>query len=314
MRVAITGAAGFLGSHLAERLVREGHEVIGLDNLSTSSGENLDAIRERSNFSFVEADVTRDFPIDGKLNLVFHFASPASPKGYAALPLETLAVNSLGTRRACESALRHGARLLYASTSEVYGDPQVHPQPESYWGNVNPVGERSCYDEGKRFGEATIAAYRRAHGLDARMVRIFNTYGPRMHPRDGRVVPQFIGQALAGEPLTIYGDGKQTRCLCYVEDLIEGVVRLAMLAAPKAWIVNIGSDRELSVNEIATAIARLCGVAFEKTTRPLPPDDPVRRRPDLQLAREVLQWTPCTSLEDGMRATIEWFRARMSIV
>lgn len=309
MNVVITGAAGFLGSHLTDAYIARGDSVTGIDNLATSNGENLAQLRNVPRFKFVFADVAGGFPqLTDRPDLILHFASPASPIDYAQIPLETLNVNGPGTQHCCETALRHGARLLYASTSEVYGDPLVHPQPESYLGNVNSAGERSCYDEGKRYGEAVVAAYRRMHGLDARIVRIFNTYGPRMRADDGRVVPTFIAQALAGEPLSIFGEGSQTRSLCYVDDLIQGIVRFAALDDPEHWIVNLGSQAEVTVNEIAAAIARLCGVELHTNYRPLPPDDPSRRRPDLSRAREMLDWEPRTSLESGITDTIAWFR------
>lgn len=313
MRVLITGAAGFLGSHLADAFLRDGDSVIGVDSFATSSGENLAHLRNEPRFAFFEADVSEGLgeaaqPVD----LILHFASPASPVDYANSPVATLNVNSRGTEHCCRLAAEHGARLIYASTSEIYGDPLIHPQPESYWGNVNSIGERSCYDEGKRFGEAMVSAYRRAHGIDGRLVRIFNTYGPRMRGDDGRVVPTFVKQALRDEPLTVYGDGTQTRSLCYVDDLVDAILRFARLESPHYPVVNIGSELEVSVTRIAEAIAGYCGVPLRVEPRPLPPDDPARRRPDLSRARQLLGWEPRTSLEDGLRATIAWFRTHLS--
>lgn len=310
MNVLITGASGFIGSHLADAFVRLGGTVVGMDSFATSNGENLTHLAEEPNFRFIAADVTRELPrIGTKLDLVLHFASPASPVDYARAPIATLNVNGPGTENCCRLALEHGARMIFASTSEIYGDPLVHPQPETYWGNVNTIGERSCYDEGKRFGEAMVAAYRRVHGLDARLVRIFNTYGPRMRQDDGRVVPTFIKQALRGEPLTVFGDGRQTRSLCYVDDLVEAIVRFARMDQPPYTVVNLGSEHEVDVNEIARAVAEFCGVPLRVEHRPLPPDDPTRRRPDLSRARAMLDWEPRTSLKDGMQATIAWFRS-----
>ncbi len=309
MKVVIAGAAGFLGSHLCDAYLAGGNDVLAIDNLCTSSGENIAHLRGNARFRFLNADLCDALDSIDAADLVLHFASPASPKDYAEMPVATLKVNARGTEACCAAALRWNARFLYASTSEVYGDPLVHPQPETYWGNVNPVGERSCYDEGKRYGEAMIAAYHREHAIDARIVRIFNTYGPRMRGTDGRVVPAFITQALAGAPLTVYGDGKQTRCLCYVDDLIDGIVRFSQLPDPAHRVVNLGSDVEVSVNDIAGVIAKLCGVPLKVRHDPLPSDDPMRRHPDLQRARELLGWRPRTSMEDGMRETIAWFRA-----
>jgi len=268
----------------------------------------------RERFTFIEADVSAGVPDTSPADALLHFASPASPKDYAERPLETLRVNSRGTEACCEFAVRCGARLVFASTSEIYGNPLEHPQRETYWGNVNSIGERSCYDEGKRYGEAVVSAYRRVHGLDGRIVRIFNTYGPRMRLNDGRVVPNFVRQALSGEPLTIYGNGEQTRSLCYVDDLVEGVLRLAEIENPRYLVVNLGNDREVTVYEIAETIARLCGVQLRVVNEPLPPDDPARRRPDISRAREVLGWTPRVSLDDGMRDTIDWFKNRLGAV
>ena len=314
MSAIVTGAAGFVGSHLVDRLLREGATVIGVDNLATGRLQNLADAAVSERFTFVNADVSDPSTLGAlqpapaaDVAVVFHLASPASPIDYAELPLETLAVNSEGTRHAIDLALRVGARLVYASTSEVYGDPLVHPQREDYWGNVNPNGPRSCYDEAKRFGEALIAAYVRTRGLDARVARIFNTYGPRMRPHDGRVVPTMIGQALRGEPPTIYGDGSQTRSLCYVDDLVDGLVRLAMSRAARDQVVNLGNADERTVLEIATLICDLTGRPHEFSWRPLPQDDPTRRRPDTTRARALLGWHPAVELADGLRATIAYF-------
>jgi dTDP-glucose 4,6-dehydratase len=314
MNVLITGAAGFLGSHLADAYVAAGHAVTGVDNLVTSDGSNLEHLRGEPNFQFELADVSQGLPESiSRPDLILHFASPASPIDYADLPLQTLAVNARGTEHCCEAARRAKARLVFASTSEIYGDPLVHPQPESYWGNVNSFGPRSCYDEGKRYGEAVVATYRRMYGVDARAVRIFNTYGPRMRAHDGRVVPAFIMQALEGRPLTVFGDGNQTRSLCYVADLVEGIRRFAALDSPVYPVVNLGSDGETTVNEIAESIARLSGVPLVRAYRPLPADDPSRRRPDLSRAHEMLGWSANVPLETGMRDTIDWFRSHVPL-
>ncbi len=310
MRVCVTGAAGFLGSHLCDRLLREGHEVIALDNLLTGNPRNLAHLDGEKRFRFVRHDVTRFIFIDGPVDAVLHFASPASPIDYLELPIQTLKVGSLGTHNALGLAMAKKSRFLLASTSEVYGDPLVHPQPESYWGNVNPIGPRGVYDEAKRFAEAMTMAYHRAHEVDTRIVRIFNTYGERMRPRDGRVVPALICQALAGEPMTVFGDGSQTRSFCYVSDLIEGIYRL--LLSSETMPVNIGNPAELSVLEFANAIRRLTGTRSEIVFRPLPVDDPRVRQPDITKARELLNWEPRVSLEDGLNRTIGYFRERMS--
>ncbi len=306
MRVCVTGAAGFLGSHLCDRLIAEGHEVVGLDNLSTGSPRNLAHLAEEKGFRFVRHDVTRYIFIDGPLDAVLHFASPASPIDYLELPIQTLKVGSLGTHNALGLAMSKKARFLLASTSEVYGDPLVHPQPETYWGNVNPIGPRGVYDEAKRFSEAMTMAYQRAHGVDTRIVRIFNTYGERMRPRDGRVVPALISQALAGEPMTVFGDGSQTRSFCYVSDLIDGIYRL--LLSSEISPVNIGNPSELSVLDFARVIQDLTGTSSEIAFRPLPVDDPRVRQPDISKARQLLGWEPKVPLEVGLRRTIEYFR------
>lgn len=310
MKALITGAAGFVGSHLCAKALERGWEVVGVDNFCTGNAANLAALQLSPGFTFVEADVCDALP-DVHVDVVLHFASPASPKDYDELRLETLAVNGRGTEACCRLALRCGARLVFASTSEIYGDPLEHPQRESYWGNVNSMGERSCYDEAKRYGEATVMAFRSKYGLDGRFVRIFNTYGPRMRPQDGRVVPSFVGQALRGEALTIYGSGAQTRSLCYVDDLVEGILRFAELNDAPYPVVNLGNDREVTVREIAEIVSRTCGVPLNVVYRPLPPDDPARRRPDIARARAMLGWTPEVSLEEGLAQTIAWFRSSL---
>jgi dTDP-glucose 4,6-dehydratase len=308
VRVLITGAAGFLGSHLVDRFLAEGHEVIGVDNLITGARGNLAHLDGDARFRFVQQDVSREISIDGSLDGVLHFASPASPPDYLALPIETLDVGSRGTRNALELARARGARFFMASTSEVYGDPIEHPQRETYWGNVNPVGPRSVYDEAKRFSEALTMAYHRQHGLDTRIVRIFNTYGPRMRPRDGRVVSNFVVQALAGEPLTINGDGSQSRSFCYVSDEVEGLYRLFMQG--DANPTNVGNPDEFTVRELADLVLELTGSKSQIVSRPLPVDDPKVRRPDITRARELLDWWPRVPLREGLQRTIEWFRSR----
>jgi dTDP-glucose 4,6-dehydratase len=306
MRVLVTGGAGFLGSHLCDRLLAEGHEVIAMDNLLTGNPRNIAHLDAKRHFRFVRHDVTHYIFVDGPLDAVLHFASPASPIDYLELPIQTLKVGSLGTHNALGLALEKKARFLLASTSEVYGDPLVHPQPETYWGNVNPIGPRGVYDEAKRFGEAITMAYRRAHGVDTRIVRIFNTYGERMRPRDGRVVPALIGQALAGEPMTVFGDGSQTRSFCYVTDLVDGIYRL--LQSDVAEPTNIGNPAELSVLEFARTIRTLTGTKSEIVFKPLPVDDPKVRQPDITNARAKLGWEPRVGLAEGLARTIDYFR------
>jgi dTDP-glucose 4,6-dehydratase len=303
----ITGGAGFLGSHLCERLLAEGHRVTCVDNLVTGSRENLAPLLSRPDFRFLEHDVSRPFEIEGEVDFVLHFASPASPIDYLELPIQTLKVGSLGTHNALGLAKAKGARFLLASTSEVYGDPQEHPQKESYWGNVNPVGPRGVYDEAKRFAEAMTMAYHRYHGLDVRIVRIFNTYGPRMRVRDGRVVPAFVQQALTGEPMTVFGEGRQTRSFCYVDDLIEGIWRLLMsdLREP----CNIGNPHEMTILEFAETIKAAVGSSSPIVFKPLPVDDPQTRQPDITQARQKLGWEPKVTLAEGLRTTIAYFRA-----
>ncbi len=306
MRVLITGAAGFLGSHLVDRFLRDGHAVVGSDNFITGSKDNLRHLDACADFEFLEQDVSKFIEVKGELDGILHFASPASPIDYLQLPIQTLKVGSLGTHNALGLAKAKGARFFLASTSEVYGDPSVHPQPETYWGNVNPIGPRGVYDEAKRFAEAMTMAYHRYHWLDTRIVRIFNTYGPRMRPGDGRVVSNFIVQALQGKPLTVYGDGSQTRSFCYVDDLIEGIYRL--FHDGSADPVNIGNDGEFTVSELADIVVRLLGGDSKIVMEPLPVDDPRQRRPDLSVARRMLGWGPTVTLEEGLAKTIDYFR------
>ncbi len=308
MRILVTGAAGFLGSHLCDRLIAQGHSVVGMDNLITGHPPNLAHLERHAAFTLVRQDVSQYIHVDGPLDAVFHFASPASPIDYLKFPIQTLKVGALGTHNALGLAKAKGARFFLASTSEVYGDPQVHPQPEDYWGHVNPIGPRGVYDEAKRFAEAMTMAYHRYHGVDTRIVRIFNTYGPRMRPNDGRVVSNFIVQALAGEPLTVYGDGSQTRSFCYVDDLIEGIIRLFERGG--ADPVNIGNPREFTVRELADLVLRLTGSRSQVVCRPLPTDDPKQRRPDIGQAKRLLGWEPKVPLEDGLRRTIDYFQKR----
>ena len=305
----VTGGAGFLGSHLCERLLAEGYRVICVDNLLTGRRDNIASLLADSRFRFVHHDISRPLELDVRVDRVLHFASPASPLDYLELPIQTLKVGSLGTHNSLGLAKAHQARFLLASTSEVYGDPLVHPQPESYWGNVNPVGPRGVYDEAKRFAEAMTMAYHRYHRLDTRIVRIFNTYGPRMRARDGRVVPAFIQQALLGEPLTVFGDGSQTRSFCYVSDLVEGIWRL--LESDLHEPCNIGNPTEMTVLQFAERIRAATLSKSEIVFRPLPVDDPKTRQPDIALARRRLGWEPVVSLEDGLAHTIDYFRAEL---
>jgi dTDP-glucose 4,6-dehydratase len=310
MRVLITGGAGFLGSHLCDRFLSEGHEVIAMDNLLTGDRRNLRHLEDNERFSFVQHDVTRYIRVDGPLDAVLHFASPASPVDYLELPIQTLKVGSLGTHNTLGLAKAKGARFLLASTSEVYGDPQVHPQDETYWGHVNPVGPRGVYDEAKRFAESMTMAYHRAHGVQTRIVRIFNTYGPRMRLKDGRVVPNFITQALRGEPLTVYGDGGQTRSFTYVTDLVDGIYRL--LNSDEVLPVNVGNPGEFTILEFANLINEMTenpgGIRFEA----LPTDDPKQRRPDISKAQRVLGWEPKVKLAEGLEMTLPYFRERVA--
>jgi dTDP-glucose 4,6-dehydratase len=307
MRVVVTGAAGFLGSHLSDRLIAEGHHVVGLDNLVTGDVRNIAHLAGHDRFRFIVHDVTEYIYLDGAVDAILHFASPASPIDYLQIPIQTLKVGALGTHKALGLARAKKARFLLASTSEVYGDPLVHPQPETYWGNVNPVGPRGCYDEAKRFGEAMTIAYRNFHQVETRIVRIFNTYGPRMRANDGRIVPSLIGQALRGEPLTVFGDGSQTRSFCFVSDLIEGIYRL--LLSEVVDPVNIGNPSEMTVMQFAETIQRLTGTRSTIVHKPLPTDDPKQRRPDITKAKALLGWEPKVNLEDGLAATIDYFRA-----
>ena len=306
MRILVTGAAGFLGSHLVDRLLAEGHEVVGMDNFLTGNPANLAHLDGNPRFQFRLHNVSEHIPWEGGLEGIFHFASPASPVDYLQLPIQTLKVGSLGTHNCLGLARATGARFFLASTSEVYGDPLVHPQPESYWGNVNPVGVRGVYDEAKRFAEAITMAYHRAHGLDTRIVRIFNCFGPRMRLNDGRAVSNFIVQALCGEPLTVYGDGTQTRSFCYVSDLIEGIYRLFL--SDRVEPVNVGNPGEFTVQELAHTVKEMTGSASPIEYRPLPLDDPHVRQPDISAARSVLGWEPVVPLRDGLALTIEYFR------
>jgi dTDP-glucose 4,6-dehydratase len=306
-RAAVLGAAGFIGSHLVDRLLADGWTVVGVDNLVTGTRRNLAHLSGEPRFSFVEQDVCT--PLDGlpgRFDAVLDLASPASPVDYLRHPFETLHVGSIGVENALKLAERDGATFLLSSTSEVYGDPLEHPQKESYWGNVNPIGPRAVYDEAKRFGEAITMAYRRYKKVDTRIARIFNTYGPRMRLDDGRVVPSFVGQALAGQPITLFGDGSQTRSFCYVEDTVDGLVRLT--ASGTGDPVNLGNPNEMSIIEFARAVQRFMGTDLPIERRPLPEDDPRVRKPDISRAREVLGWAPRVGFEDGMRRTIDWFR------
>lgn len=312
MRVLVAGAAGFLGSHLTDRLLSDGHSVVGIDNLSTGERENLAHLAGESHFTFLEWDICERFTaaIDpGHVDYVFNFASPASPPEYKRLGIETLAVGSTGTRNMLEVAERYQAGFLHASTSECYGDPLQHPQTEEYWGNVNPVGPRSVYDEAKRFSEALVMAYNRSRGVNSHLVRIFNTYGPRLHPDDGRVVSNFMMQALRGEPLTIYGDGGQTRSFCYVDDLIEGIVRLSQ--SGEHLPVNIGNPNEFTILECAKTVLRVTGSESELRYGALPEDDPIRRQPDISKARRLLGWEPKVQLKEGLTRTLDFFRSKL---
>lgn len=307
MHFLISGAAGFIGSHLCDRLLAEGHSVTALDNLITGSRRNIEHLTGDSRFGFLLVDVTEPVQLDRPVDFVLHLASPASPVHYLSHPVATLLAGSVGTRNLLELARRNGARFLLASTSECYGDPLEHPQRETYWGHVNPVGPRSCYDESKRFAEALTIAYHRAYGLATHIVRIFNTYGPRMQAGDGRMVPAFITQALRGEPLTVNGDGLQTRSLCYVDDLVDGIRRL--LDTEERYPVNLGNPEEITVLDFARMVLRLTGSPSPIHHRPLPEDDPRRRCPDISKARRLLGWAPTTPLEEGLARTIDYFRA-----
>lgn len=302
----VTGGAGFLGSHLTDYLINKGHRVIAIDNLVTGSIDNIAHLGGNPDFKFIQQDVTEFIFLDVPVDYVWHFASPASPIDYLELPIQTLKVGSLGTHKALGLARHKKARILLASTSEIYGDPLIHPQPESYWGNVNTIGPRGCYDEAKRFSEALVMAYHREHQVETRIVRIFNTYGPRMRLNDGRVVPSFVGAALQGQPVTVFGDGSQTRSFCFCSDLIEGIYRLMM--SDTELPVNIGNPREMSMLEFARVIIAATGSKSKIVYRPLPKDDPKLRQPDISRARQILGWEPKVSLEDGMEQTIAYFK------
>jgi len=308
-RIVVTGAAGFIGSHLCEALLARGDSVVGIDNLSTGDLHNIAHLRAMD-FEFIRHDVTQYIDVDGQIDYVLHWASPASPIDYLELPIQTLKVGSLGTHNALGLAKAKGAKFVLASTSEVYGDPLVHPQQETYWGNVNPIGPRGVYDEAKRFAEAITLAYHRTHGVDTKIVRIFNTYGPRMRLRDGRAVPAFVSQALANEDVTVFGDGTQTRSFCYVSDLVRGI--LSLMDANTNEPVNIGNPHELTIEEIARTIVRLVGSRSQIVYRPLPVDDPKQRQPDITRARTLLGWQPEVSLEDGLRTAIEYFKTKVA--
>jgi len=306
-RVLITGAAGFLGSHLCDRFIKEGYHVIGMDNLITGDLHNIEHLFKLENFEFYHHDVSTYVYVPGKLDYILHFASPASPIDYLKIPIQTLKVGSLGTHNLLGVAKAKGARMIIASTSEVYGDPNVNPQPEEYWGNVNPVGPRGVYDEAKRFQEAMTMAYHTFHGLETRIVRIFNTYGPRMRLNDGRVLPAFIGQALRGEDLTVFGDGSQTRSFCYVDDLVEGIYRL--LLSDYAQPMNIGNPDEITIKQFGEEIIKLTGTTQKLVLRDLPVDDPKQRRPDITKAREILGWEPKVSRAEGLKITYDYFKS-----
>lgn len=306
MRVLVSGGAGFIGSHLCEALLESGHAVVAMDNFITGREANVASFVHHPSFTLLQQDVTE--PVDFAVDAVFHLASPASPVGYRKYPIETHLVNSIGTYNMLELARKNNASFLMASTSEAYGDPLVHPQREDYWGNVNPVGPRSCYDESKRFAESITMEYVRQYGLNARIVRIFNTYGPRNDPDDGRVVPNFVTQALRGEPLTVYGDGQQTRSFCYVSDMVDGLIGAMFGSGTRGDIFNLGNPDERTILEFAQLIIQISGTDVSIVYKELPPDDPVRRCPDITKARTTFGWEPRVSLEDGLHETIEWFR------
>jgi dTDP-glucose 4,6-dehydratase len=306
LRILVTGAAGFIGSHMCDRLLAEGHSIIAVDNFLTGAERNLTHLADHPRFQLIRHDVTQPLSIDDPLDAILNMASPASPKDYLRHPIATLDVGSAGTRNMLEMARAKGASFLLTSTSECYGDPLVHPQIETYWGNVNPVGPRSCYDESKRFAEALTMAYHRTYGLSTNIARIFNTYGPRMKLDDGRVVPAFVDQALRGEPLTIFGDGSQTRSFCYVTDLVDGLYRLML--STERYPVNLGNPNEMTIREFAEHICRITGSSSRIVSLPLPEDDPRQRRPDISKARRLLEWEPLIPLEDGLQLTIDYFR------
>jgi dTDP-glucose 4,6-dehydratase len=309
-RALVTGGAGFIGSHLCEQLLADGVDVIAMDNLLTGDLSNIEHLMGHERFRFVHQDVTDYIHVPGRLDYILHFASPASPIDYLQLPIQTLKVGSLGTHKALGLAREKKARLLLASTSEVYGDPLVHPQPEEYWGNVNPVGPRGVYDEAKRFAEAMTMAYQRHHGVETRIVRIFNTYGPRMRLDDGRVLPSFVGQALRGEDLTVFGDGSQTRAFCYVDDLVNGILKL--LRSDEKMPTNIGNPREMTIKEFGEAVLKATGSSSKFVFKDLPQDDPKQRQPDISKAKRVLGWEPTVRLEDGLVKTVAWFKNKIA--
>jgi dTDP-glucose 4,6-dehydratase len=306
LRIVLSGAAGFVGSHFCDRSLAEGHTVVGLDNFLTGTPQNIEHLARETRFRFIQQDITEAFSIDGPVDCVVNMASPASPRDYLEHPIETLEVGSIGTGRMLELAREKNARFLLTSTSECYGDPQVHPQVETYWGNVNPVGPRSCYDESKRFAEALTMAHHRKHGVRTNIARIFNTYGPRMKLNDGRVVPAFLDQALREEPMTVFGSGRQTRSFCYVSDLVDGLYRLML--SEERYPVNLGNPREMTILEFAEQIRRLTGTRSQIVFQPLPEDDPQQRRPDIGKAEKLLGWRPVVSLEEGLKPTVEHFR------
>jgi dTDP-glucose 4,6-dehydratase len=306
-RILITGAAGFLGSHLCDRFIKDGYHVVAMDNLITGRLKNIEHLFKLENFEFYNHDVSKFIHVPGQLDYILHFASPASPIDYLKIPIQTLKVGSLGVHNCLGLAKAKGARVLIASTSEVYGDPQVHPQTEDYWGNVNPVGPRGVYDEAKRFQEAITMAYHNFHGVETRIIRIFNTYGPRMRLNDGRVLPAFIGQALRGEDLTVFGDGSQTRSFCYVDDLVEGIVRL--LHSDYAYPVNIGNPSEITISDFAEEIIKLTGTSQKVIYKDLPVDDPKQRQPDITKARSILGWEPKVDRAEGLKITYEYFKS-----
>lgn len=309
MRIVITGGAGFIGSHLCDRCLAEGHEVVAVDNFLTGAPDNIAHI-ESPNFSFKRQNISDGVFVEGPVDFILHFASPASPVDYLELPIQTLKVGALGTHNALGLARAKGAGLLLASTSEVYGDPHVHPQPEEYWGNVNSIGPRSCYDEAKRFAEAMVMAYHRQHGLDTKIVRIFNTYGPRMRLRDGRIVPNFMRQAIQGEPMTIYGDGSQTRSFCFATDLVDGIYKLMM--SDEHLPTNIGNPTEFTVMEFAQLVKKLAGSNSTIEFQPLPQDDPKQRKPDISKAQRVLGWEPKIGIEEGLKQTLTFFQGQLN--
>jgi len=308
MKVLVTGGAGFIGSHLCEKLLNDGHRVICLDNLCTGKKENIAHLLHNKSFTYLQHDMTDPLAIKEEIDYLFHLASPASPVDYQEMPIETLLTGSSGTHNALELAKEKGAVFLLASSSEVYGDPMIHPQQEDYWGSVNPIGPRSCYDEAKRFAEALTMAYYRKHSMDVRIVRIFNTYGPRMRKNDGRAIPNFITQALANRPVTVYGDGSQTRSFCYISDMVDGICRAMFSDKAKGDVMNLGNPNEVTILELAEKVKKLTASSSEIIFKKLPKDDPRRRCPDISKAKEILRWEPKVNLDDGLSRTIEWYR------